>query len=296
MQNSLFGLLRSVLYVPASNQKVLKKAPHLDADCLILDLEDSVPEQQKENARALALETLNAVESKDILRTVRINALNSELWMDDVQAIFDGRPDALVVPKVDSIASLQKLFDLLTGLEANHPGGFTCSVWAMIESPLGVINAYTIAKHPRISLLVMGTSDLGAALGIAPTVERGGMAVALQQTVLAAKAAGVGVIDGVFVDLRDPQGFADQCRYGAALGFNGKTVIHPSQVLPANQLFLPSKAEIEHAKTVLHSWQKAYEQGEEICLVDGVLVERLHARRALEILKSVNEMVEVTDL
>ncbi|MBF0446105.1 MAG: CoA ester lyase [Magnetococcales bacterium] len=296
MQNSLSRLLRSLLYVPASKQKVLKKAPHLGADGLILDLEDSVPSQQKADARALARQTLLEVNSKDILRTVRINSLSTDLWMDDVEAVFSGLPDALVVPKVDSVVSLQKLFDLLAKLEADHSGKFICPVWAMIESPLGVINAYTIANHPAVSCLVMGTSDLGAALGVAPGVERGSMSVALQQTVLAAKAAGVGVIDGVFVDLKNPQGFARQCREGAGLGFNGKTVIHPSQVLPANQLFLPTNFEVEHARKVLASWQQAHSQGEEICLVDGVLVERLHARRALETLKSVNEMMEITDL
>jgi citrate lyase beta subunit len=296
MQNSLSRLLRSLLYVPASKQKVLKKAPHLDADCLILDLEDSVPIQLKANARILAKQTLLEVKSKDVLRTVRINSLSTDLWMDDVLAVFDGLPDALVVPKVDSIESLQKLFDLLAKLEADHVSKFVCPVWAMIESPLGVINAYTIAGHPSVSCLVMGTSDLGAALGVVSGVERGNMSVALQQTVLAAKAAGVGVVDGVFVDLKNPEGFASQCREGAGLGFNGKTVIHPSQVLPANQLFLPANNEVENARKILTSWQQAHSRGEEICLVDGVLVERLHARRALEILKSVNEMLEITDL
>ncbi|MBF0195692.1 MAG: CoA ester lyase [Magnetococcales bacterium] len=296
MQNSLSRLLRSVLYVPASNQKVLKKAPHLDADCLILDLEDSVPSQLKESARILAQETLQKVDNKDILRTVRINSLETDYWIEDVKAVFSGLPDALVVPKVDSISSLQKLFDLLTKLEEEHSAEFVCPVWAMIESPLGVINSYTIANHPSVSCLVMGTSDLGAALGVVPSVDRANMSVSLQQTVLAAKAAGVGIIDGVFVDLKNPEGFATQCRMGADIGFNGKTVIHPSQILPANKIFLPTEAEVEHARKILTSWQRAHSQGEEICLVDGVLVERLHARRALEILKSVNEMLGITDL
>ncbi len=284
MQDFTSRLLRSILYVPASQQKVLKKAPTLGADALILDLEDSVPPQAKAEARIMARDTLNSVANSEVLRTVRINALNTELWQDDVKTVFSARPDGLVVPKVDSVDSLQPLIELVETLEDEASDGFRGSVWAMIESPVAVLNAYAIASHHRVDCLVMGTSDLTAALGVAPGVERGNMAFALQQTVLSAKAAGIPVIDGVFVDLTDGDGFAAQCREGAALGFSGKTVIHPRQVPFANSLYMPSDAEVERARRVLESWRKAHGRGEEICVVDGMLVERLHARRAAEIL------------
>jgi citrate lyase beta subunit len=296
MQNSAIRLLRSILYVPASKEKVLKKAPNLGADGLILDLEDSVPIQLKTEARVLAKESLGLIDSKNILRTVRINGLNTDFWVDDVVTIFSSEPDAIVVPKVDSLATLQPLFGLLSTMESVNSGRPIPAIWAMIESPLGVINSYSIAAHPRINALMLGTSDLGAALGVAATVERENMSFALQQTVLAAKAAEIYVLDGVFVDLKDHQGFVTQCRDGAGLGFDGKTVIHPSQIEPANQLFLPSEAQVVKARKILSSWQHAKNSGEEICVVDGVLVERLHARRSLEILKSVNEMLDITDL
>ncbi|MBF0358023.1 MAG: CoA ester lyase [Magnetococcales bacterium] len=296
MQNSASRLLRSILYVPASKEKVLKKAPNLGSDGLILDLEDSVPIQLKSEARLLAKESLRQVDSNNVLRTVRINGLNTGFWVDDVEAVFSSEPDAIVVPKVDSLAALQPLFDLLSTLESVNSGRFTPAVWAMIESPLGVLNSYSIAAHPRIGALMLGTSDLGAALGVAATVDRSNMSSALQQTVLSAKAAGVFVLDGVFVDLKDPQGFITQCRDGAGLGFDGKTVIHPSQIDSANRLFLPSEAQVAKARKILSLWQQANISGEEICVVDGVLVERLHARRSLKILKSVNEMLDIADL
>ena len=296
MQDFASQLLRSILYVPASKEKVLKKAPNLGADALILDLEDSVAPKDKVRARILTRDTLLRIASNELLRTVRINALSTDLWSRDVTTVFPGQPDAIVVPKVDNVESLQPLDALLETLESSENAGFTCSIWAMIESPLGVINAYAIASHPRVSGLVMGTSDLTAALGATPGVDRSNIMVALQQTILAAKAAAIPIIDGVFVDLKNSEGFASQCREGSRLGFSGKTVIHPSQVQPANQLFLPSDSEVDKARQIFTSWQEARNRGEEICVVDGVLVERLHARRAAEILKSVNEILGSTDL
>jgi citrate lyase beta subunit len=295
MRYSENQLLRSILYVPASQEKVLKKAPTLGADALILDLEDSVPPQAKAQARILAQKSLLDIKVQQVLRTVRINALSTDLWIADSKTIFSGRPDGIVVPKVDRVEALLPLDAQLTDLEQDG-GGYTCSIWAMIESPLGVVNAHAIACHPRVDCLVMGTSDLVAAMGVDVEVDRRNLAVVLQQAVLAAKAAGIPIIDGVFGDLKNSAGFEAQCREGAGLGFDGKTIIHPSQVEPANRLFLPSDSAVTNARRILFAWQEARGRGEEICLVDGVLVERLHARRALEILKSVNEILDSTDL
>ncbi|MBF0454652.1 MAG: CoA ester lyase [Magnetococcales bacterium] len=296
MKHTESRLLRSVLYVPASQKRVLEKAPKLKADALILDLEDSVSPQAKAEARQLACETLLRVPEDALVRTVRINGLSTDWWSEDITTVFPGQPDGIVVPKVDGVESLKPLDDQLSHMEKSLVCEYRPSIWAMIESPLGVINAHAIASHPRVSCLVMGTSDLIAALGVRAGVDRSNLAMALQQSVLAAKAAGVPILDGVFLDLKDGEGFETQCREGAGLGFAGKTVIHPSQVGPANALFLPSDDEIARARNTLVLWRKAQQRGEEICLVEGVLVERLHARRAAIILKSVGEISDFSTI
>ncbi|MBF0177926.1 MAG: CoA ester lyase [Magnetococcales bacterium] len=274
-------LLRSVLYVPGSNTKALAKAPGLGADALILDLEDSVAPEAKVAARGHTLEFLRQVDGKSLFRTVRINGIQTDLWRDDVTAVFPGSPEAITVPKVDRVEDLTDLDLLLGQLEK---GRAPCPVWAMIESPLGVIHAHAIARHPRVACLVLGTSDLGEALGVESTPEREPLQYALQQVILAARAAGVAVIDGVFLNLKDPDGMVAQCRQGVRLGFDGKTVIHPSQVVVANQAFMPAPAAVERARRLVAAWQAARDQGEEICLLDGRLIERLHVRQAQRLL------------
>ncbi|MBF0446575.1 MAG: CoA ester lyase [Magnetococcales bacterium] len=284
-------LLRSALYVPASQEKVMEKAPTLGADVLIFDLEDSVPPHGKAEARLQAQKKLGQC-PEEAFWTVRINSLETNLWQEDITTIFPGHPGSVVVPKIDRVESLAPLDDWLGELEKAEGKGVVTPIWAMIESPLGVLNAFAIASHPRVSCLVLGTSDLTSALGVPVLVERDHFSLALQQTVLAARAAGVPVIDGVFVDLKDAAGFERQCREGARLGFDGKTVIHPSQISPANQLFLPSDIEVSKAEKILSSWRLAHSRGEEICVVDGQLVERLHARRAIDILRRVGRISE----
>ncbi|MBF0271114.1 MAG: CoA ester lyase [Magnetococcales bacterium] len=276
-------LLRSVLYVPGSNTKTLAKAPTLNADCLILDLEDSVAPEAKIQARFNVLETLQATGSNPHpLRVVRINAIHTDLWTDDLNTILPGRPDAVALSKVESPADLEGPARLLQ--QHPPPHGSPCGLWAMIESPLGVLNALAIARHPLVTCLVMGTSDLTRALGIPGDPQRVGLRHALQHTLLAARAAGVPILDGVFVNIRDAEGFAAECQEGTMLGFDGKTVIHPSQIEPANQIFLPSEAAAQSAQQLLDAWNAARARGEEICVVEGRLVERLHADQAAKCL------------
>ncbi|MBF0627037.1 MAG: CoA ester lyase [Magnetococcales bacterium] len=275
------ALLRSVLYVPGSNPKTLAKAPTLDADGLILDLEDSVAPEAKLQARHNILEFLQATGADHRqTRVVRINGTQTELWRDDLITTLPGKPAAILLSKVESPASLAGPAALLDQLEPIHDA--SCGLWAMIETPLGVLNALAIAQHPRVTCLVMGTSDLTRALAIPGDPQRIGLRHALQQTLLAARAAGVRILDGVFVQLRDPQGFLDECHDGARLGFDGKTLIHPSQIAPANQTFLPSPEEAALARRILETWNAARSRGEEICVVDGQLVERLHADQAAQ--------------
>ncbi|MBF0153659.1 MAG: CoA ester lyase [Magnetococcales bacterium] len=274
-------LLRSVLYVPGSNTKALAKAPGLGADALILDLEDSVAPEAKVAARGHTLAALQQMDRQMVFRTVRINGVQTDLWRDDVTAVWPGAPDAITVPKVDQVDDLADLDRLLAQLE---DGKAPSPVWAMIESPLGVINAFSIARHPRVSCLVLGTSDLGETLGVEASPEREPLQYALQQCVLAARAAGVTVIDGVFLNLKDADGMNAQCRQGMRLGFDGKTVIHPTQVLAANAAFMPGPAVVERASRLVAAWQEARSRGEEICVLDGRLVERLHVRQAQRLL------------
>ncbi|MBF0214348.1 MAG: CoA ester lyase [Magnetococcales bacterium] len=275
------ALLRSVLYVPGSNSKTLAKAPTLDADALILDLEDSVAPEAKAQARSNVLDTLHATRDAPAqIRVVRINGSHTELWQDDLITTLPGLPDAVLLSKVESPDELSGPNEYLHRLEQDQD--FSCSLWAMIESPLGVLNALAIARHPRVSCLVMGTSDLSRTLGIPGDPQRIGLRHALQHTILAAKAAGIRILDGVFVNIRDPEGMIAECHDGARLGFDGKTVIHPCQIAAANQAFLPSDAEAAQARLVLEAWNAARARGEEICVVDGRLVERLHADQAAQ--------------
>ncbi|MBF0296324.1 MAG: CoA ester lyase [Magnetococcales bacterium] len=276
-------LLRSVLYVPGSNPKTLAKAPILGADALILDLEDSVAPEAKESARVHVLDTLQkTAASNAFLRVVRINGTGSDLWQEDLRVVLPGRPDAIAISKTESAADLDGPARLLEQL-AGEAGGMV-PLWAMIESPMGVLNALEIARHPLVSVVAMGTSDLARAMHLPPQPDRIGLRHALGQTILAARAAGVAVLDGVFLNLRDPDGFLAECQDGARLGFDGKTVIHPAQIEPANRVFLPALEEVERARGILDAWRAARERGEEICVLDGRLVERLHADQAARLL------------
>ncbi|MBF0142233.1 MAG: CoA ester lyase [Magnetococcales bacterium] len=284
MNHTPVAVLRSVLYVPASNTKALGRAPTLGADALILDLEDSVAPQAKETARGQAHDTTLALAGAPLLCTVRINGLGTDLWSADVDRVFPARVGALVVPKVERVEELAPLDHRLGQLEAARGDDHPCPIWPMIETPLGVINAFAIASHPRVACLVMGVNDLAHAMRLKPGVGTGPLKFALQQTILAARAAGRMILDGVFVNIRDPEGYAAQCRESALLGFDGKTIIHPSQVEPANLAFGPGEEEIARAEKIVREWEAASSRGEEICVVDGQLVERLHADQARRIL------------
>ncbi|MBF0624532.1 MAG: CoA ester lyase [Magnetococcales bacterium] len=274
-------LLRSVLYVPGSNPKALAKAPGLGADALILDLEDSVAPEAKAAARDNIRTTLPGMAGQSLHRTVRINGVETSLWQADLDGVLPGNPEAITLPKVEHPNQVETV---ATYLAAREPEGKSLPIWAMIESPLGVLNAFAIATHPRVSCLVLGTSDLGKDLGVEATPEREALHTALQMTVLAARAAKVAVVDGVFLDLKDAAGLAAQCAQGVRFGFDGKTVIHPTQVTAANAAFLPSPEAVTRARALVASWQAARERGEEICVVDGRLVERLHVVQAERIL------------
>ncbi|MBF0127393.1 MAG: CoA ester lyase, partial [Magnetococcales bacterium] len=222
--------IRSVLYVPGSNAKLLDKAQRLPADALILDLEDAVAPEAKPLGRQQIHHLLQSPRKTSQQWMVRINDLRSALWQADLEAVLPGGPDALVIPKVESAAELERLS---AAIDPSLP------LWPMIESPKGVLRAHEIAAHPGVSCLVMGTSDLRRDLHLPSNKNRDGLRLALQQTILAARAEERRILDGVWLYLDDAVGFLRECQEGVELGFDGKTLIHPSQIEPANQTFRP---------------------------------------------------------
>lgn len=262
--------------MPCSNSRALEKARSLAADALIFDLEDAVLPGAKNAARDNLLAVLEQGQygSREII--VRINALATPWGADDLRSIALTNINALLLPKVESIADIDQATLLLKDAGASDQ----LPVWAMIETPLGVLNAQAIASHPRIQVLVMGTNDLSKELRVPQTEDRAGFITALSMTVLAARAYGKEVIDGVYIDLENQSGFYAACLQGKVLGFDGKSLIHPKQLAVANELFSPSEKELEQAKNIIDAWALAKEQGKGVVLVAGKLVEELHVIEA----------------
>lgn len=272
-------LRRSVLYVSGANARALEKARTLPADCLLFDLEDAVAPEQKTLAREQLVAALKAGGYGARERIVRINSIDSEWALADLAAICAVAPDAICLPKVDSPADVQRAATLLD----EH--GSTTALWATIETPRAVAEAQAIAAaDPRLTALVMGTADLAKALRIPASPERQGLLFALSAVVLAARVAGVAVLDGVFMQLDDDAGLRSACHQGRALGFDGKTLIHPRQLAITNEMFGPDEAAVAAARRLLAGWQSAVAAGKGVTVVDGRLVERLHAEEAEQLL------------
>lgn len=232
---------RSALYLPASNPRAVAKARTLDADMVILDLEDAVPEADKAAARIAAVEAM-AEGFGDRIAAIRINAPDSPHHDGDVAAAAASRAAAIVVPKVETAGSVAQV--------ARATGK---PLLAMIETPAGILAAAAIASAAGVAGLIAGTNDIAHALRLPPTAGRGGLGLALQTIVLAGRAAGVFVLDGVWNRLDDAEGLAAECREGRDLGFDGKTLIHPGQIAVANRAFSPSEQEIEDARALIEA-------------------------------------------
>ncbi len=272
---------RSMLYMPASNARALEKAKNIPADGIIFDLEDAVAPDAKPAARAAAVA---AVKSKSYGRRevmIRANALDTPWSRDDLQAIATSGADGVVLPKVNDANGVRTAVAILKGAGAPDEMG----LWAMIETPLGVINAREIAAaSPRVAGLCVGTADLAKDLHSAHPADRAPMLMALQTAVMVARAFGLYVLDGVHVDLDDAVGYEAACRQGRALGFDGKTLIHPMQVDVANAVFAPGTDEIERAKRIVAAHEDAAAKGHGVTLLDSRLVEVLHVAEAKRLL------------
>lgn len=272
--------LRSALYVPGANARALEKARALAADAVLLDLEDAVAPAAKETARTQVVAAL-AAGGWRALRVVRVNGAGTPWHADDLSAVARSQADAVCLPKAEAPEAVRAAAE---GLErAGAPSGQ--ALWAMIETPRGVLAAREIAEAtPRLACLVAGTSDLVKELRARHTPGRAEVATSLSIMLLAARAAGLAALDGVFLDLADAPGFEASCRQGRDLGFDGKTLIHPSQVEPANRIFAPTGEELESARRVVTAHAEAVAAGRAVTVVDGRLVEALHVAEAERIL------------
>ncbi len=278
---------RSVLYMPGSNARALEKARGLPADALILDLEDAVAPDAKEAARALVADTVRARPYGRREVVVRVNAADTPWAEADFAAAAAAGPDAILLPKVETAAAVDAAAARLDALGAPAE----TRLWVMIETPLGVLNAAEIAAaSPRLGCLVMGTNDLVNELRAEHTADRAPVMTALSLCVLAARAHGRAILDGVHNAIRDEAGLDDSCARARALGFDGKTLIHPSQVAVANRAFAPSEADLDLARRYLAAFEEAKAEDKGVAVVDGRLVENLHvenARRLLAMAESI---------
>ncbi|MFZ0606379.1 MAG: CoA ester lyase [Xanthobacteraceae bacterium] len=271
---------RSVLYMPGSNARALEKARELPADGLILDLEDAVAPEAKAAARDNIVKALKTgFGDREVL--VRINGLDTRWWVDDIDAAAAAEPDAILVPKVSSPKQLQDLAARLVDM-GTHP---TVRVWAMMETPLAMLNIGDIAhaaldSETRLAGFVMGTNDLAKDTRARLVAGRAPMLPWLMICIAAARAYGLSILDGVYNDLGDADGFAAECRQARDLGFDGKTLIHPRQIEPCNEAFSPGPEEIALARKMIAAFDLPENKDKGVVQVDGRMVERLHADMA----------------
>ncbi len=266
--------------MPASNARALDKARALPADVIIFDLEDAVAPDAKPTARdqAAAAARSGRYGRREVI--VRVNGLDTVWGRDDLAAVAASGADGVLLPKVESPAMVADALETL----AAHGAPGAMAVWCMIETPRGILGAEAIAAaSPRISTLVVGTSDLTRELGARPTRDRLPLLTSLGLCVLAARAQGKAVLDGVHLDLDDEDGFAAACRQARGMGFDGKTLIHPKQIAVANAAFSPSSAEIADARRVIAAHDEAVAAGRGVTVLDGRLIENLHAAEARQV-------------
>ena len=275
--------LRSVLYIPGSKPRALDKARGLPADAIIFDLEDAVIPEEKITARATLAEALAQGGYGTRMKIVRINGLDTEWGADDAKAAAAMGADAILLPKVNSPADL----DALAAITGDAP------LWAMMESPLGMLNAAQIAAHPKLEGMVMGTNDLAKELQSRSRADRLPMMTGLGLCVLAGKAHGVALIDGVYNAFKDDEGHRVECDQGRDMGFDGKTVIHPVQLEVANAAFSPCDEEVDLARRQIAAFEECEATGQGVAVVDGKIVENLHvatARETLAKMDAINAM------
>ncbi len=268
---------RSVLYMPGSNARALDKSRTLPADALIFDLEDAVAPDAKLTARTQVIQTVEegGYGKREIM--IRTNGLSTAWGYDDLAAVAAVGADAILLPKVESAEMVRQAESVLLA----HGATPELTIWCMMETPRAMLHAEEIADaSPRLAGLVMGTSDLAKDLQAQHTAMRLPLITSLGLCMLAARAARIAILDGVFLDLNDHEGFVDSCRQGAELGFDGKTLIHPKQIAAANEVFAPSDDEVRLSRQIIQAYAEAEAQGRGVVVVDGKLIEKLHVDHA----------------
>ncbi|MEQ1716670.1 MAG: CoA ester lyase [Hyphomicrobium sp.] len=282
---------RSVLYLPGDNERALDKARKLPADALILDLEDSVAPDNKIKAREILVEALKAggFGAREVI--LRVNALETPWGMADLRAAIAAEPDAILIPKVSQPGDIISTAKVVRARGAADK----TKLWAMIETPMGIISAKEIAAcgadpENRLTCLVLGTNDLLKESRARATNNRFAVVPWLAMTLVAARAYGLDVIDGVYNDFKDESGFRTECEHGRTLGMDGKTLIHPSQVEPCNQVFSPTDEEVAWSIKIMKAFEQPENVNKGVITVDGKMVERLHlvmARRVVTIAQAI---------
>jgi citrate lyase subunit beta/citryl-CoA lyase len=271
---------RSVLYMPGSNPRALEKGRDLPADGLILDLEDAVAPDAKVQARDAVVKAVQkGFGEREVL--VRINGLDTRWWVEDINAVAAVRPDGVLVPKVSSPRQLQDLAARLVDMGTDPH----VRVWAMMETPLAMLNVRDVAaaaldSETRLAGFVMGTNDLAKDTRAHLVAGRGPMVPWLMNCLAAARAYGLDILDGVYNDIGDADGFAAECRQARDFGFDGKTLIHPRQIDPCNAAFSPSAEEVQTARKIIAAFDLPENENKGVLQVDGRMVERLHAEMA----------------
>lgn len=268
MTELAFRPRRSCLYMPGANERALEKAKSLQADVLIFDLEDAVAPREKPGARERVAEAVKAggYGAREIV--IRVNGADTEWGADDMAMVKAVRPDGVLIPKVSQAA------DIAFGAEAGLP------VWAMIETPLAIVSIAGIAAAPKLSAMVMGTNDLAKDVQAELRQKRAGFVTALSMAVMAARAHGNIIIDGVFNSIGDDAGLAAECEQGREFGFDGKTLIHPDQLDAANRIFAPSRSALQDAQAIIAAFAEPENAARGVIDLDGTMVERLHLAEA----------------
>ena len=282
MNDTLLRPRRSVLYMPGANERALEKAKGIDADALILDLEDAVAPDAKPEARERVCAAVTSGEYGHRELAIRVNGIGTEWHEADLAAAAQAGPDAVLVPKVNSAAEVRQLVAALESAGAPE----RTALWAMVETPVALLQAAEIAAaHDRLTVIVMGTNDVvNETYGLHVPGRNPVVLTSLSIALLAARAAGKVILDGVYNDVKNLEGFDAEARQGREMGFDGKTLIPPSQVEPANAVFGPSGDEVEHAKAMISAFEDAKAAGQGVVTYNGRMVEELHVRDAQRIL------------
>ena len=272
---------RSVLYMPGANERALEKAKAIPADALILDLEDAVAPDSKVEARANVCAAAQSGEYGYREIAIRVNSIGTEWHDDDLAAAAAAGPDAILVPKVDSANEVRSLEAALVAAGAPEH----TKLWAMLETPNALLDAREIAAaSDRLTVLVLGTNDIAKELQAIQIPGREPLLTAISLCLIGARAAGKVIIDGVFNDIKDPDGFHDECVRGRHLGFDGKTLIHPSQVEPCNEIWAPSAEAVEDARGLIATFDEAIAEGKGVVTYKGRMIENLHVEGARRVL------------